>query len=347
MKQNQKQKTNQHYVPQFYLENFSKKNKNTYQIAVYDKKRKKSFVSNVRNVASSRYFYDFPSVDQMRNLVEGEKDADHILENYGNDSFFHVQMVENYFSDEVEAQFKGSLSKLKAKYTLSKNPFELRNIFSNEEKQVLSHHIALQLTRTNEFRKTILEADEKVMKALTFMIAKSQFPNVTQNDFEVVRKKEFESITHASHMFDVGESVAQALFNHVWFIGVNESTLPIYTSDNPVVQYSHGPQNELFSSGGIASFGTEIAFPINEKLILIMYEREYWETVGKQRENIFISLSESNITFYNSLQVFQSNSQIYSANEEFSTIKEILERSPEKIQRLEKVEVFGGGEKIL
>jgi len=46
---------NQHYVPQFYLKNFSADDKT---IWVYDKSSKKSFRTGVANIAAERFFYD-------------------------------------------------------------------------------------------------------------------------------------------------------------------------------------------------------------------------------------------------------------------------------------------------
>ena len=221
----------------------------------------------------------------------------------------------------------------------------MKNIFSHDEKNILADHIALQMTRTNEFRKKILEIEKKLLIGISVVEAKAQSLDVSQKDFVVERKKAFESITHASHMFYAQENIAPALFNHVWFIGVNQSDLPLYTSDNPVVQFSHPPQGELFASGGINSLGAEIAFPINEKLILIMHERTHWESLNSGLENCFIPLNKKNIEFYNFLQVTQADSQIYSSTLNFSTIKEILEVSPEKLQKTDGIEMFVGGEK--
>ena len=53
---------NQHYVPQFYLKQWAN---NKEQLFVYDKKQKKSFTSNVKNVVSSKFFYDFPKIDEI------------------------------------------------------------------------------------------------------------------------------------------------------------------------------------------------------------------------------------------------------------------------------------------
>ncbi len=59
----------QHYVPQLYLKQWHN-DKSDEQIYVYDKTLKKSFSSNIKNIASSNYFYDYPEVteEQKKNL---------------------------------------------------------------------------------------------------------------------------------------------------------------------------------------------------------------------------------------------------------------------------------------
>ena len=47
----------QHYVPRFYLSNWANEKG---QIWVFDKSLKKSFQANIKDVASSNYFYDIP-----------------------------------------------------------------------------------------------------------------------------------------------------------------------------------------------------------------------------------------------------------------------------------------------
>ncbi|KUP20888.1 hypothetical protein AWJ19_06375 [Paenibacillus sp. DMB5] len=57
---------NQHFVGQFYLKQFANKHK---QIYVKDiKSSKSSFLTNIRNVAAKRYFYDIPDdINAMTN----------------------------------------------------------------------------------------------------------------------------------------------------------------------------------------------------------------------------------------------------------------------------------------
>lgn len=339
-----REKKNQHYVPQFYLERFSIKKNNVNQISVYDKKRKKFFPTNIRNVASSRFFYDFPSVNELNDLIEDRTELEQFLmEN--DDSIFNDQIIENFFSEEVENSFKKILDKIITGYTMTYKHNDLKDIISKEDKELLSFYIALQMTRTNEFRERILEFEEKALKGIILMQARFQFPELKQSDFEILKKRELDSLSHASYMFGIAEKIAPLLFSHVWSIGINISSLPFYTSDHPVVQFSHS-QNNNFDSSGIASYGTEIVFPINEKLVISMLEREFWKDNNIPYENCYTFLNKDNVTFYNYLQATQSNSQIYSSDLNFATVKEILKKSPEDLYISEKVTAIAGGEKI-
>ena len=57
---------NQHFVPQFYLKNFSQNGK---QIFVYDKAIHKSFSCGISSVASQQSFYDNRDNQSMENEI--------------------------------------------------------------------------------------------------------------------------------------------------------------------------------------------------------------------------------------------------------------------------------------
>ena len=48
----------QHYVPQFYLRNFSNKDGSTYFINCFDKVTQKIYTVNIDSIAAEKYFYD-------------------------------------------------------------------------------------------------------------------------------------------------------------------------------------------------------------------------------------------------------------------------------------------------
>ena len=53
----------EHYVPQFYLRNFSIEN-NEKNVHCLDKHTSKKFIANIRNIACEKYFYDIPPHDK-------------------------------------------------------------------------------------------------------------------------------------------------------------------------------------------------------------------------------------------------------------------------------------------
>lgn len=153
----------QHYVPQFYLKRFSKPHKNSFRISVYDKSRNHFFSSNVKDIASSNYFYDFPSVKEYRNLYE---EIDFNFLNFIEKNPHKEQFIEKLFSDSIESQFAITLNKLVSKFTLNPNPFSARQILTIDEKELLSFHLSLQITRTPKFRTIheIMEKDPTLLK---------------------------------------------------------------------------------------------------------------------------------------------------------------------------------------
>ena len=66
-----KDNTNQHYVPQYYLKNFSKEK----SIHIYDIKTKKSFINSIKNTAYKKFFYNV-DVEFFNKILENEKFVD-------------------------------------------------------------------------------------------------------------------------------------------------------------------------------------------------------------------------------------------------------------------------------
>ena len=115
----------QHYVPQFYLRNFSNRTKDGFFIHCYDIDKKDSNPANIKNIGEEKEFY---------------KIAD---ENY--EEFF--QKTEEWASPIIN--------------NLSKNgKIKSLNIVKNREK--LSLFLAIQFLRTKEMREDLLENFTKI-----------------------------------------------------------------------------------------------------------------------------------------------------------------------------------------
>lgn len=320
---------NQHYVPQSYLKNFSS---NRSQI-FFDKFKQRSFISNVRNVASERTFYDFPQdVTQPQD----------------------IQIVEHFFS-ELESRQDRFLHHLQRKIS---KVFHLRldpkragkiyilPIFTKDQKRDLACVAAVQFLRTKEFREFLVEM-RQATEPLTSHILENeilerinQFESVSSiqldedsvNSLKSLISDECNSIlsrvyddglavVHAKAIFQYYEQILEIFHDHIWIIGINDLDQPLFTSDHPIVRRSY------LSSSGLASEGIEIAFPLNSKSLLIMREKQYFHKY-KDKESKLFPLTLEDVEHYNMLQVHGSNRFVFCAEDRFDLVKSICQEYP-------------------
>lgn len=330
---------NQHYVPRSYLKYFSNKKG---QIWVFDKEVDKVFRSNITNIASQRYFYDIPFDEVFKVISDKEMELlNKELLKFGYDikEDGHIsieQGIEDFFSTEVESPYKSMLDNIRSRYVLRPSPL-FSEAITLEERYPLSLLIAYQIVRSKEFRESLLETKEGAMLGLAETLAKMYDENYKYGTISIKKKHEFPSIEHAQIILgDFPLKLAKSLEGHCWVVGVNNTDIPFYTSDNPVIKAAH-KRHPIISYEGYGSEGIEIALPISPRHILIIYERSFHKDF-LEFENLFIPIIDvQNVIYYNSLQVYQSNRQIYCHDKKFHLLDKMksnlgsLKRKPKKI----------------
>ena len=262
-----------------------------------------------------------------------------------------IQFVEKSLS-KIEADFHQTLNNIISRYTLPiSGSIQSVTAISEDEKLDLSMFLAIQDTRTRDFRNSTLEAEEKGVRELINRFGKKAKPLIEkefeyfkvgkvgkkkkgkQRKFELLideqRREKIAQYEHIKHLIDLDyiRELAKILTRHIWFIGVNRSSIPLYTSDNPLVRKSW-KREHFFSNTGFASEGIEIAFPITPKLLLVLCERGF-HSYAQSFEQKYVDLQTENVKYYNSLQVFNSNRQIYSINNDFDLALDIFLNHPE------------------
>ncbi len=108
----------QHYVPRFYLNNFTSSDDN---IFVYDKVAGKVFNTGVKNIACERYFYDSVKFENEQYLEK------------------HYSLLESEFA----LFYSDFISKIESS--------EKENILKSDKK-IFSRFLVLQIDRTKEYR---------------------------------------------------------------------------------------------------------------------------------------------------------------------------------------------------
>lgn len=152
----------QHYVPRFYLKNFSNKNKEEYFIHCYDIDNNKTYPANIKNIAEEKYFY---------------KIGDETFEEF-------FQKTEEWASPIIN--------------NLSKNgKIKPLNIIKNRKR--LSLFLSVQFLRTKEMREDLLESFSKISTHLQkHNLSNEMELLVEQIDEKNIKHNQMGFIAHAS-----------------------------------------------------------------------------------------------------------------------------------------------------
>ncbi len=289
-----------HFVPRFYLRKFAD---NKEHIFVYDKPTNKSFPTSVTNIASETHFYDLPT-DALANKV-------------------NLQLIETLLSG-LENDFKkiidNALNTITSKRRITRN-----------QKRYMAIFMTIQYLRTSEQIKNIIESFEKFVK-VTF----AETHTLNNSDKSLLEELEFnpelKSLQHAEILLDseIIDYITNILKKHIWIVGINNTSQPLYTSDNPIVRKAQ-KKDPIHSTVGLDSEGIEIAFPLTPKYLLILRESRFFKKF-KLLDCKSKLLSKTDVLRYNRLQVLQSLRQIYCPSNRFNQVLEISKTQPEAFE---------------
>lgn len=327
-----KEKKNQHYVPEFYLKFWATNKKD--QIYVYDKKNKNVFLTNVNNIATERYFYDI----DLSGILSDED-----LKSYGihKDDVEHLddgQFFENFFANEIEGDFKNRISNI-VNRVANMNQWEIKNCFfvSMPDKVYLSYHLALQVLRVKATRSMIESESDCIEQILRDMGASEQ----TIDKYTV--KNNHLSYLQGKMIADkkVIKELIISICNLTWVLLVNKTNLSFFTSDNPIGTQAH-IHHPILSMRGFRSSGVEAFFPLSPNYLLFMCDGEYHDHIKHKERTIEEIDMQEIITYYNSLQLYESERYVFSNTNDFSLAQKLLQKNSQAFD-FPRVEMNFGG----
>jgi hypothetical protein len=306
----------QHYVSQAALRRFSSDRE---RIFVYDKVSNEVRISNIRDVAQQRYFYDIP-----KEVIPGDLQQR-----------MDRQTIEQTLS-QLEGDFNTVVERVLRKVTW-RNPlrrfldfitFRHGKIISRRDKEALCFFVALQYLRTREFRLTIRDGLDQFEAAIRKRIPAEQI-DLFFEGFRAVNEVDVR-MHHLSLMLnnEFVDELTALLNGHILVIGRNSSHHKLYSSDNPMVRQGH-KRHPILRNIGIGSPGIEIAMPLSSDYILIFMEKTHFAALGKSDRKC-VDLVEGNIEYYNTLQVRGCDRQVYCETDDFDLARDFCRRWPER-----------------
>lgn len=337
----------EHYVPRCYLKNFSHDDR---KINVFDKFKMQNRNQPLQDVAMENYFYDVNMIDMLKKVDEEKRKQLEIdlMKLVGTDDWEDVlkilrktKYIEKEFFAEIEGLYSELLQRIINK-SYDGNQWVLNNCFafSEEEKLILSLFIAIQIIRTKVFRDILGDSIEKMYQTLLYKMQMNREDALEKEEIKVEVDKDFVKLQHSSMILNDRSTVemAEILSKHIWIMYVNKTEMPFYTSDCPVINIPH-KFDEYVSYGGVKSEGIEIAFPISSKLLLAMYDENYYKTILEDRKFICLK-DQSQIEYYNYMQLINSDRCIFCEYDNFEYAKKICVTNPKLQERQSRIEVL-------
>jgi hypothetical protein len=284
---------NHHYVSQFYLKGFSKNGGTKAKLFVYDKKQRKYFQSNPRNIASKRDFNRI-STKGKENYIE---DHQATMEARFASIFRNLTESKEYPNDENLSYILTFMALISLR-----NP-KTRAIFNKFYLDIVEKLNSMTMASEEIYIDQCLQAGIKKEDII---------PYEKQKEFIDNKDRYTISINQEIHIQAEHQNIdylSELLHKRYWYLIKSDETIGEFiTSDYPVSLTSLVESPKMYGVG----FGmqkTEVSFPISKYLALIGVFEEY-DNIDKT-----ISATKDLVENINIRTYEFANKQIYSTKQ--------------------------------
>jgi hypothetical protein len=222
-------KRKQHYVPKFYLKNFSIQRKNEYFTNCFDKSSFKQFKVNIKEIGCENCFYEID-----KNITQEMEDS----------------------LSEYDERFTKVYNKLVTSKSLGSLKWK--------EKEVFSQFIIIQELRTREMREHLRD----MTKNLSNWLSNKPLTEKLEKQLKKISSEKGIRNLHLGLIKETllnNNTLVDMLLNLKWSIYENNTNAPFWTSDNPINRYNpidFSPYGNL----GLLCRGIEIFFPLTPRV---------------------------------------------------------------------------------
>lgn len=292
------QNKNQHYVPKFYFNLFSKNRKTICAFNIPDK----VFIEHatIKGQCSKGYFYSKnPEIEKSFSWLEGlaNRNLKKIIEN-------------------------GSLS-----------------YFSEEEKHHLKSHILFQHGRT----KYAYDRENEIANYMFDSLKPKFYQKAKESGQEISWDliKDMKIVLNSSSSLILSMMSGILLYDLDIVLLENKTKVDFIFSDNPVVFFnSYFNDSHPYGTIGMASTGLQIFYPINSKLMIYIFDSNFYSLTDLDIIKIYKS---KDIQRLNGLQIINCDKNIYfeDINQKGNIIERYNQIKSKKPQKKSEYEVMG------
>lgn len=189
-----------------------------------------------------------------------------------------------------------------------------------EERNAMALFLSHQHIRTRKFRDIVKQASEHTLE----IVNDDEGSEEARQAVEAGTTEEGAKEWQAQLMSNALTGFADILNQMDWFLFVNKTEYPLWTSDHPIAIFN--PVNpEPDPERGIERIGSKVHVPLSRNLVLALYDpRRYF--IDSHREEL---TEREHVDFQNKLQVEHSHRQVYSPEEDFELARKEIKENPE------------------
>lgn len=261
-----------HYVPQFYLKGFSETENSPY-IWTYDKNSRRSFRTNIRNIAQETNFYSDDTEAFLANKIETPtKEVIEKIKNHLPISIDDKEILAKFMSVLVK-RVPASLKRARQMY-----PELSEQVYDELEKEIE------QLKVSNPDKQEIIEQRQEEIRQI-----RENDPNDPKDIWEMILRPE------------MTPAMSHALTNMTWVFWYHHKKSVFLTSDNPVF---------YFTWMGIGKRNSEVSFPITSKITLwATWRTDLKEKYHRVKERTIHEINRRTVSVASRHVFFSNNEQ--------------------------------------
>lgn len=296
-----------HFIPQFFLKSFAKKENKKYIINVFDKQNLNKFTNSVDNIGYIKNF--------------------HTIKIDGTDSDFvekaHNEIFERRYSLEYRCilrrleQYRQDLSVFNCLSDKRSIEMATEEQFSDSEKIFISFLLAYFIVRGKKWREygeNIFQKSEELMRGFGKAYKVKDIEGNIKNQLGKIENVKYAQLQETFKGEQI-EKLANYFYKHDWNIGFNMTNDYFYTSDNVHALTTIWEEKPAWMGVGYTTPGNIVIFPISPKICIIMYDPMYMS-----RKNIeiidknYVILEADQIKLINEEIILSSLDQVYSVD---------------------------------
>jgi hypothetical protein len=193
-----------------------------------------------------------------------------------------------------------------------------------EHKEELTLWLVIQLTRTVAFREQLLTLVQALMQQRVGAIAAARFADYQAGTVRVLPAPGHERLIHAGLLFseEAWARIGEVLHRQLWMVVRNDTARPFYTSDTPVVLWSHAPMPPDIILG-VGTPGIEIFFPLSPRYGVVVADRRGFRSQVNWHRKVR-PLADEEVDYYNWLQASQSRRWVFCSADHFEQVRRVI-----------------------